>query len=689
MWVSWTLADEGPPRLRSGETLADGRRARSRASPLDARLVNCSRPEAVDAALPDLLALGGPVGAYANAFPAVDALKHGGTVDVLGHRDDLVPERYAEFALGWAEAGAAIVGGCCEVGPEHIAALRDRLHAAGIATTARSLSSRYGLGMHDALPTARLLAVARGESRAGRRDRGRAGVRRVHARVARGRRRHRRRPLRRHRQLRGRRAHRRQRALAQRRASSMRTCTSSRASSASASWRACWSRAARPPSSAIRTSSPTRSAPDGRALVHRRLRGAAARRARRSLPSCVPASPFESPRAPLSLDDIAGILARERVLGLAEMMNFPAVIAGAPERAREDRAGRRQAHRRARAGRRRRGARRLPGHRHRERSRGDRRCAEALEKRRRGAWVLLREASNARNLRDLLPLVREYGPERCAFCTDDREPDFLLREGHIDQMCRVAVAEGISPEDALLLATLHPALCHGLPRVGAIAPGYRADCVLLDDLGSFRASLVLKDGRVVARDGVAAPFASAPAPDWVRDSVRIAPLPPTRSASPHASERVRAIGLIRDQILTRAPRAHAERARRRGRRRPRARPREDRGRRAPPRHRAASASASSAASACAAAPWRRPSRTTRTTSSPSAWTTTTCARCVERLAEIGGGIVIYEDGELRAELALPVAGLMSERAGRARWSRASTTCTPSCASSARRSRRRS
>ena len=67
--------------------------------------------------------------------------------------------------------------------------------------------------------------------------------------------------------------------------------------------------------------------------------------------------------------------------------------------------------------------------------------------------------------------MREYGPERCAFCTDDREPDMLLREGHIDQMCRIAVAEGVSPEDALLLATLHPALCHGLPRVGAIAPG--------------------------------------------------------------------------------------------------------------------------------------------------------------------------------------------------------------------------
>jgi S-methylmethionine-dependent homocysteine/selenocysteine methylase len=135
VWVSWTLRDDGPPRLRSGETLAVAARALE-GIPLAARLVNCSRPEAVDAALPELVALGGPVGAYANAFTAVDALEHGGTVDVLAARDDLGPERYAGFALRWAERGAAIVGGCCETGPEHIAALRDRLHEAGIVTTA-------------------------------------------------------------------------------------------------------------------------------------------------------------------------------------------------------------------------------------------------------------------------------------------------------------------------------------------------------------------------------------------------------------------------------------------------------------------------------------------------------------------------------------------------------------------------
>jgi S-methylmethionine-dependent homocysteine/selenocysteine methylase len=130
VWVSWTLADDGPPRLRSGETLTAAADALADI-PLAARLVNCSQPEAIAAALPELVALGGTVGAYANAFTAVDRLKHGGTVDVLAAREDLGPAAYADFAVGWAAGGATIVGGCCEVGPEHIAVLRDRLRSAG------------------------------------------------------------------------------------------------------------------------------------------------------------------------------------------------------------------------------------------------------------------------------------------------------------------------------------------------------------------------------------------------------------------------------------------------------------------------------------------------------------------------------------------------------------------------------
>lgn len=130
VWVSWTLADGGAPRLRSGETIADAAAAIAHL-PVAARLVNCSRPETVDAALPDLLALGGAAGAYANGFTAVEALRHGGTVEVLEARRDLGPDAYADFALGWVEGGAAIVGGCCEVGPAHIAKLGERLLAAG------------------------------------------------------------------------------------------------------------------------------------------------------------------------------------------------------------------------------------------------------------------------------------------------------------------------------------------------------------------------------------------------------------------------------------------------------------------------------------------------------------------------------------------------------------------------------
>ena len=133
--------------------------------------------------------------------------------------------------------------------------------------------------------------------------------------------------------------------------------------------------------------------------------------------------------------------------------------------------------------------------------------------------MLLREASNARNLLDLLELVRRYGPEHCAFCTDDREPDMLVREGHIDAMCRAAVAAGIAPEDALLMATLHPARCHRLADLGAIAPGFRADLVVLDDLESFRAAVGdRRRARSRRATGRRCRSRAPPVPAWVRDS---------------------------------------------------------------------------------------------------------------------------------------------------------------------------
>jgi S-methylmethionine-dependent homocysteine/selenocysteine methylase len=135
VWVAWTLSDDDPAggvaRLRSGETLAEANKALE-GLPVAVRMVNCSKPETVDLAMADLVALGGTVGAYANGFTGIkDYYTAGTTVAGLSARPDLGPKTYADFAMGWVEQGATVVGGCCEVGPEHIAELAGRLRAAG------------------------------------------------------------------------------------------------------------------------------------------------------------------------------------------------------------------------------------------------------------------------------------------------------------------------------------------------------------------------------------------------------------------------------------------------------------------------------------------------------------------------------------------------------------------------------
>jgi adenine deaminase len=260
-------------------------------------------------------------------------------------------------------------------------------------------------------------------------------------------------------------------------------------------------------------------------------------------PSCVPASPFESPRRALTAGDLESLMRRRRVLGLAEMMNFPGVIAGS--NAELEKLGLQ-------------GARHVDGHapgvlgKHLQAyvAAGIRSDHEALtveegrERLRAGMWLLVREASMARNLRALLPLVEEYGPARIAFCTDDRDPEDIVDSGHVNGMVREAVAYGIAPEDAVLMASHHPALWHGLRRHGAIAPGYVADLLLLPDLVSYAPSTVLKRGR---------PIADVPRveiPDWVRQSVRVRPLDPGDFAIPWSGGTARAIGLVENQVVT-------------------------------------------------------------------------------------------------------------------------------------------
>ena len=267
--------------------------------------------------------------------------------------------------------------------------------------------------------------------------------------------------------------------------------------------------------------------------------------------SCVPASEFESPRRPLTPGDMESILRRRNALGVAEMMNFPAVIAGSDAELAKLEV---------------RGATHVDGHAPGVSGRSldaylaagirsDHEATtyeEAVEKLRKGMWVLLREASNARNLVDLLPVVQKFGPDHCAFCTDDREPDMLVREGHINQMCRVAVENGVAAEDAILLASLHPALYHGLKDHGVIGPGYKADFTLLADIRDFRPVKVFKDGRLVVDDGRALPFERREVPLWVRASVRNRPVSAADLEVASTGRRIRVIEVIPMQILTSA-----------------------------------------------------------------------------------------------------------------------------------------
>jgi S-methylmethionine-dependent homocysteine/selenocysteine methylase len=130
VWLSVTVDDRDGSKLRSGEAVADVCAAGAGA---DALLANCSAPEAMAAALDALQGAGKPVGAYANGFTQItaDFLKANPTVDALSARRDLTPEIYADYAMAWVDQGATIVGGCCEVGPAHIAELARRLIAAG------------------------------------------------------------------------------------------------------------------------------------------------------------------------------------------------------------------------------------------------------------------------------------------------------------------------------------------------------------------------------------------------------------------------------------------------------------------------------------------------------------------------------------------------------------------------------
>lgn len=128
IWISFTVDDGDGTKLRSGELLKSGAE-RAVDAGAQAILVNCSKPEAIDQAMEVLVACGVPFGGMANGFTSIAPLEAGGTVDALETRNDLGPIEYADHAMRWREQGATLIGGCCEVGPDHIAEIRQRVDA--------------------------------------------------------------------------------------------------------------------------------------------------------------------------------------------------------------------------------------------------------------------------------------------------------------------------------------------------------------------------------------------------------------------------------------------------------------------------------------------------------------------------------------------------------------------------------
>ncbi|WP_078544556.1 adenine deaminase [Litchfieldia alkalitelluris] len=220
------------------------------------------------------------------------------------------------------------------------------------------------------------------------------------------------------------------------------------------------------------------------------------------LPSCVPATPFENSGAELNASDLEPFYTHPRVLGLAEVMDYPSLKNG--DDSIVDKIVMTSKYSNL-----------IDGHLagldsdaiNIFRSAGiktDHECntvSDALERLRRGMYLMIREGSVAKDLKLLIKVINVHNARRCLFCTDDKHLDDLMIEGSIDHSIRLAIQHGIPPLLAIQMASLNAAECYGLSNKGAIAPGYEADFVLLDDLETLGISEVYKHGTLVAKDG--------------------------------------------------------------------------------------------------------------------------------------------------------------------------------------------
>ncbi len=269
-------------------------------------------------------------------------------------------------------------------------------------------------------------------------------------------------------------------------------------------------------------------------------------------PSCVPATDLETSGASLGPAEVATLLEEARVLGLAEVMDYPGVLRGKGGLLEKIGAARSR-------------GKVVDGH-----APGltgeellaylnagigtDHECTtleEAREKLRLGMRIMIREGSQAKNMADLLPLVRPETARRFLLVSDDREPQDLLGEGHLDALLRKAVSLGLPPHLAVQMVTLNPAEYFGLRDRGAVAPGWIADLVVVDNLRDFTPLLIFKGGRLVATEGhlrQEIPRLRDPA---TLQTVRVGTLGSGRLRLTASGRLVRVIDLVPGQIVTR------------------------------------------------------------------------------------------------------------------------------------------
>lgn len=273
------------------------------------------------------------------------------------------------------------------------------------------------------------------------------------------------------------------------------------------------------------------------------------------LPSCVPSTPFDETGAILEASDLAPFYSHPRVLGLAEMMNYPGVLMKDEKVLRKIKEARRL---------------HKPVNGHAPLLTGkeldqyiaagigdDHECSsaeEAMERIQKGQWVMIRQGTAARNLKALLPLFEPPFAHRCLLVTDDRHPADLLRSGHIDQIIREAVSAGKSAVTAIQMATIQAAQRFGLQDVGAVAPGYLADLVVLENLETVEISDVYYHGKKAAEKDVTIPFEYPDVPKRLQKNVLGSfALPELKKEdfilNPE-SDRARVIRIVPGQLLT-------------------------------------------------------------------------------------------------------------------------------------------